>query len=152
MNVAKHWHGRGEVFAISDCLVTFANVVGRMLCIHPRLLLCKIVDFCKVYWSPRSVCLFVCLLLCKIVDFCKVYWSPQFVCLLHLSVCSRCTGHNTGPIVLILCQLVYSGPTTMAKCFGQNRPIRFFLLPWKPIAQWWEIGIFQYFGILFLGY
>ena len=64
-------------------------------------LLCKIVDFCKVYWSPRfvtlqnrrflqsilvttvclSVCLFVCLLLCKIVDFCKVYWSPRSVCL-----------------------------------------------------------------------
>ena len=21
VNVAKHWHGRGEVFAISDCLV-----------------------------------------------------------------------------------------------------------------------------------
>ena len=30
----------------TDDLVTFANVVGRMLCIHPRL----------------SVCLFVCLL------------------------------------------------------------------------------------------
>ena len=25
------------------------------------LLLCKIVDFCKVYWSPRSVCLSICL-------------------------------------------------------------------------------------------
>ena len=23
VNVAKHWHGRGEVFSISDCLVQF---------------------------------------------------------------------------------------------------------------------------------
>ena len=27
------------------------------------------------------ICVFVCLLLCKIVDFCKVYWSPRFITL-----------------------------------------------------------------------
>ena len=58
------------------------------------LLLCKIVDFCKVYWSPRFVCLSVCVSVCLsvCVSVCL------FVC---LSVCSRCTGHTTGPIFLI---------------------------------------------------
>ena len=32
-------------------------------------------SWANVMYSP----LFVCLLLCKIVDFCKVYWSPRFV-------------------------------------------------------------------------
>ena len=34
-------------------------------------------SWANVMYSP----LFVCLLLCKIVDFCKVYWSPRFVTL-----------------------------------------------------------------------
>ena len=42
------------------------------------------------------------------------------------SVFERCTGHNTGPIVLILCQLVYSGPRTMANFVSENRPGNFF--------------------------
>ena len=37
-------------------LITFANVVGRMLCIHPRLSVCLFVCL--------SVCLFVCLFVC----------------------------------------------------------------------------------------
>ena len=85
-------------------VITFANVVGRMLCIHPCLLLCKIVDFCKVYWSPRFVCLSVCLFVCL------------FVC---LSVCSRCTGHTTGPVFLKFSQLMYSVPSTLKKFFGK---------------------------------
>ena len=56
--------------------------------------------------------------------FFKVCWSVSFFCL-H-SVFERCTGHNTGPIVLILCQLVYSGPRTMANFVSENRPGNFF--------------------------
>ena len=40
-------------------LVTFANVVGRMLCIHPRL----------------SVCLFVCLFVCLLAGLLKKLWT-----------------------------------------------------------------------------
>ena len=49
----------------------------------------------------------------------------EFFFCLH-SVFERCIGHNTGPIVLILCQLVYSGPRTMANFVSENRPGNFF--------------------------
>ena len=74
-----------------------------------------------------SVCLSV-----KIVDFCKVYWSPLFVCLsvrlfVCLSVClfvclSVCTvRHMTSPIFLKIRQLMYSVPRTLAIFLGKNR-------------------------------
>ena len=36
VNVAKHWHVAGEVFAISDCLVEIVLVVREMcpLCVY----------------------------------------------------------------------------------------------------------------------
>ena len=46
-----------------------------------------------------------------------------------MSVFKRCTGHNTGPIVLISLQLVRSSCRTMAKLFQENRISGFFVLP-----------------------
>ena len=34
VNVAKHWQGRGEVFAISDCLVVFSLFVCVCVCVY----------------------------------------------------------------------------------------------------------------------
>ena len=48
MNVAKHWHVAGEVFAISDCLVCFvltkSGILGSLIFLY-------IVDlFCQKYY------------------------------------------------------------------------------------------------------
>ena len=115
----------------------FAKYIGQY-----RLLLCKIVDFCKVYWSPRfvtlqnrrflqsilvtTVCLSVCLSVCL------------FVCLsVCLSVIARCTGHTTGPIFLKIWQLMYSVPRTLAIFFGENRiKIKVKVTTFVKIALW----------------
>ena len=44
-------------------MITFANVVGRMLCIHPCLSVCLSVCL----FVCLSVCLFVCLSVCLFV-------------------------------------------------------------------------------------
>ena len=69
----------------------------------------------------------------------NVMYSPLFVTLRNLRfsqsmlvtavcmfvLCSRRTGHNTGSIVLILCQLKYSGLRTIPKVVRENRPSNF---------------------------
>ena len=80
-------------------VITFTNVVGRILCIHPCL---SVTLQNRIFlYIGLSVCLFVCLLVC-------------------LSVLERSTGHKTGPIFLKCLQRMDSTLSTMAKLFGQN--------------------------------
>ena len=121
---------------LSVCLLAFRNLrfsksilVTAVCLFHYFAKVWK--TFRKVYWSPRFVCLSVCLFFCLQTMYRPQYWSnrPDF-----------------------LTADVFSSQDIAESFFFQIGQIDIFLLPWKPIAQWWEMRIFQYFDILFLSY
>ena len=112
-------------------IITFANVVGRMLCIHPCL----------------SVCLFVTLRNSK--SFRKVYWSVAFVCLfVCLSFCLSSSTHSSAPIKFIFSQPLHLVHRTEQHKFCQNRTSGFFFVAMetnRSMMRDRDFSIFWYF-------
>ena len=117
----------------AECFILFGTIHFHSLAPHPVIGSLNVITFRNLRFSKSmlvtAVCMFVCLSVClqRLYRPHRLSDRPDFFC-------RRCLLDTRQ------CRIF----------FFENWSSRFFLLPWKPIAQWWEMGIFQYFDILFL--